>query len=204
MTAIILTWMTAIIRNRQMRHSQAEKAKSRERIVEVAAVRIREQGTAAPGVAEIMREAGMTHGGFYKHFDSRDDLIAAAIQQALREGEDMVARLMDGASDPLAAYIDWYVSMEHVANPGRGCAVACLGVDAARGGGELREAYRQQVEQYLTMLERLLGTRERATVALATLVGSVTLARALDEPVLAEELLRDVRAALKARGAPAT
>ena len=71
-----------------MRHSQEDKAKSRERIVEVAAARIRESAEpTGPGVAEIMREAGMTHGGFYKHFDSRDELVAAALEQAMIEGE---------------------------------------------------------------------------------------------------------------------
>lgn len=184
MTGIILTWMTAIIRMRPMRHSQAEKAKSRKRIVEIAATRIREQGTEAPGVAEIMRAAGMTHGGFYKHFVSRDELVAAAFEQAWTESDDKLAELMSDTTDPLAAFVDWYVSMQHVTHPGEGCAVAALGCDVARGGDDLRGAYREQVESYLVMLERLLGTREQATVALATLVGAVSVARALDKPAL--------------------
>lgn len=166
--------------------------------MEVAAARIREAGVESPGVAEIMREAGMTHGGFYKHFGSRDELVAAALEQALIEGDRRVTELTGAAADPLAAFVDWYVSQEHVGAPGAGCAVAALGADVGRGGSvELRALYRAQVERYLARLEQLLGSRERATVALATLVGSITVARALGDPVLSEEILRDVRAALK-------
>lgn len=181
-----------------MRRSREDKARSRERIVEVAAARIRERGTEAPGVAEIMREAGMTHGGFYKHFESRDELVAAALEQAMLEGERRVAEVTTGVADPLAAFVDWYVSAEHLADPGTGCAVAALGADVGRAAAPLRAVYRAQVERYLGHLEQLLGSRERATVALATLVGAITVARALGEPVLAEEILRDVRAALRA------
>jgi TetR/AcrR family transcriptional repressor of nem operon len=180
-----------------MRRSREDKAKSRERIVEVAAARIREAGTEAPGVAEIMHEAGMTHGGFYKHFESRDELIAAALEQALVDGDAYVDELTDAASDPLAAFVDWYVSAEHVANPAAGCAVAALGGDVGRGSEPLHALYRAQVERYLGRLEQLLGSRERATVALATLVGAITVARGLGEPLLAEEILGDVRAALR-------
>lgn len=181
----------------EMRRSKEEKARSRERIVEVAAGRIRQNGTDAPAVAEIMREAGMTHGGFYKHFASRDELVAAALEHAMLEGEESVSELAASAGDPLAALVDWYVSAEHVAHPEAGCAVAALGCDVGRGGPELRSVYRAQVGRYLARLEQLLGSRERATVALATLVGSITLARALGDPALEEEILGDVRAALK-------
>lgn len=181
-----------------MRRSREEKARSRERIVEVAAARVRESGIDAPGVAEIMREAGMTHGGFYKHFGSREELVAAALAQAMLEGDRKVAELTAEADAPLAAFVDWYLSSEHLANPAAGCAVAALGSDIGRGSDELRSVYRGQVERYLARLEQLLGSRERATVALATLVGAVTVARALGEPVLAEEILGNVRAALTA------
>lgn len=180
-----------------MRRSREEKAKSRARIVEVAAARVRQSGVEAPGVAEIMREAGMTHGGFYKHFDSREELIGAALEHALLEGDRTAAELMAAAEDPLAAFVDWYLSAEHVAHPEAGCAVAALGADVGRAGGPLQDAYRAQVERYLARLEQLLGSRERATVALATLVGAITVARALGEPVLAEEILGDVRVALR-------
>ncbi len=194
---VILTWMIGTIRMSPMRHSQEEKARSRDRIVEIASVRVREAGLEAPGVAEIMGAAGMTHGGFYKHFTSRDDLIATAVEAAMRAGNDRMSEIHAAADDPLAAFVDWYVSSEHVANPGLGCAVAALSCEVPRAGERIRAAYAHQIEHYLDTLEQLVGTRERATVALATLVGAVAVARAVDQPALSDEILRDVRAALK-------
>lgn len=184
-----------------MRKSADEKAKSRQRIIDTAARRIRESGLDQPGVAEIMRSAGMTHGGFYKHFDSRDELLVAAVDRALTGTSGTVSQLLEEADDPLAAFVDWYLSTDHVADPGHGCGVAALGGDVGRAGGQVQVTYRAQVERYLAMLERLLGTRTQATVALSTLTGTIVLARALGSDPLAEELLRDVRAALKRRSA---
>jgi TetR/AcrR family transcriptional repressor of nem operon len=181
-----------------MARSQEDKAASHERIVKIAARRMRESGTAAPGVAEIMRAAGLTHGGFYKHFASRDDLIAEAADRAFAGSERNVEQLIEGAEDPLAAFVEWYVSAEHRDDPAAGCPVVALGSDVARGEHPVRDAYRRQVDRYLATLERLLGDRAKATVALSTLVGSVTLARALGDDPVSDEILRDVRAALAA------
>lgn len=181
-----------------MRNSEQGKAGSRERIIDVAAERVRVAGLQGPGIAELMHAAGMTHGGFYKHFASRDDLVLAAVERAFASGTAaMTARLTD-AKDPLAAFVDWYVSAEHVADPGGGCAVAALGCEVPRAGDRVRAAYTAQVARYLDALEPVVGSRARATTALSTLIGAVTIARAVDSPTLAAELLRDVRAALKA------
>src|SRR6478609_1999499 len=107
-----------------MGHSQEEKAKNHRRIVDIAARRIRESGTDGPGVAELMKEAGLTHGGFYKHFDSRDDLVAEAVERALRDNEGFMTTLTAGAADAhaaLRAFVDWYTSAEHRDAPGAGC-----------------------------------------------------------------------------------
>src|SRR5579875_1380660 len=95
-----------------MRQSRQEMERSHERIVEAAARRIREAGTEGPGVAEIMRGAGMTHGGFYKHFRSRDALIAEAAERACAEGAEHWSDALEGAEDPLAAFIAGYLSTE--------------------------------------------------------------------------------------------
>jgi TetR/AcrR family transcriptional regulator, transcriptional repressor for nem operon len=188
-----------------MRQSREEKAKTHDRIVRIASARIREAGIESPGVAEIMQAAGLTHGGFYKHFGSRDDLIAEAADRAFADGERSVREVTQGAQEPLAAFVDWYVSTQHRDNPATGCPVAALGDDVSRGDDRVRAAYREQVERYLANLERLLGggedARRRATVALSTLVGSIVLARAIDDEALSDEILRDVREALKARQA---
>ncbi len=188
------------------RHSQQEKARSHDRIVDIAAARIREAGTMAPSVAEIMQAAGLTHGGFYKHFDSRDDLIAEAVKRTFADSQEATATVIDGAEDPLAAFVDWYVSAEHRDDPGSGCSVVALGGEVARGDTRVRAAYTDQVKRYLAQLEQLLGgdasgaadpeTRRRARVMLSTLVGAVLVARAVDDPALSDEIIGDVRAAL--------
>ena len=183
------------------RNSQNEKAQNHERIVDIAAARIRESGTATPGVAEIMHAAGLTHGGFYKHFDSRDELIAEAVDRALAENREAIAAVTEGADDPLAAFVDWYVSGEHRDSPASGCGVVALAGEVARGDGRVRAAYTEQVKRYLDYIEELLGgagpeTRRQATVLLSTLVGSVLVARAVDDSDLSDEIIDDVRATL--------
>jgi TetR/AcrR family transcriptional repressor of nem operon len=180
-----------------MGHSQEDKAASHQRIVEIAAARIREQGTEQPAVAAMMRAAGLTHGGFYKHFGSRDDLVAEATEHALTENMRRVQELIAGADDPLAAFVAWYLSTEHRDNPGHGCGIVALGADAPRADPRVRAAYATQVERYLELLENLLGDdRDRAPVVLSTLVGAVLVARALGSTPRSDELLRVVRAAL--------
>lgn len=192
---------------------------SHERIVDITAARIREAGTTAPSVAEIMQAAGLTHGGFYKHFDSRDDLIAEAVQRTFAESQEATAAAVEGAADPLSAFVDWYVSAEHRDNPGSGCGVVALGGEVPRADARVRAAYTEQVKRYLAQLEQLLGDagaqgdegdegderdgpaadpdpRRQATVMLSTLVGAVLVARAVDDPVLSDEIIGEVRAAL--------
>ena len=187
-----------------MRRSKQDKAASHERIVNTAAARIRESGIDQPGVAEIMRDAGLTHGGFYKHFDSREELIDAAVKRALTENEPTVARMMKDADDPLASFAEWYVSTAHRDDPAHGCGVVALGADVSRLGGTRQEAYRAQVDHYLAHLQSLMDgddedSRKRASVTLSAMVGAVTIARALGPTPRSEELLRDVREAVRER-----
>jgi TetR/AcrR family transcriptional repressor of nem operon len=195
--------MIAII-HMSMRHSKEEKLASHERIVAIAAARIRESGTEQPGVAEIMRAAGLTHGGFYKHFGSREELIVEAVERALTNSESRVPELTAGVEDPLAAFADAYLSTAHRDDPATGCGVVALGTDMPRVGGQAQEAYRAQVERYLAHLEQLLegdeeATRRRATVTLSAMVGAVMLARALGPTERSDEILRDVRSAVRER-----
>jgi TetR/AcrR family transcriptional regulator, transcriptional repressor for nem operon len=178
-----------------MGHSQDEKTRNHDRIVEVAARKIRRQGTDGPGVAEIMREAGLTHGGFYKHFGSRDELIAEAAQHSYDESGAAVERVLDGAEEPLRAFVDWYLSGAHRDDPGTGCAVVALGGDVPRAGDPVRDAYTEQVRRYLDRLDGLLETGD-ASVALSTLVGAMLLSRAVNDPELSERILREAREAL--------
>jgi TetR/AcrR family transcriptional regulator, transcriptional repressor for nem operon len=193
--------MTSIIYTAGMGHSQEEKAKSHQRIVEIAARRIRESGTDGPGVAEIMSEAGLTHGGFYKHFGSRDDLVAEAVEAAIVQGRERLDAQTNGAEDPLAAFVDGYLSTEHRDDPGTGCSVVALGADAARADDRVRASYRGQVESYIARMEGLLGgdeeVRRRAIAAVTSMVGALLISRALDDEALSEEILREVRATVE-------
>ena len=173
-----------------------DKARSHERIVEIAAARLRESGTAGPGVAELMKAAGLTHGGFYKHFDSRDDLVAEAVERALRDNEGFMTTLRAGAVDAHAAlglFVDWYTSAEHRDTPGAGCAVVAFGADAPRADQRVRMAYSGQVQRYLVHLEALLGDRKRAAAALSALVGAVLVARGVGPGELSDEILAAAR-----------
>jgi TetR/AcrR family transcriptional regulator, transcriptional repressor for nem operon len=193
--------MTFIIYTAGMGHSQEEKAKSHRRIVEIAARRIREAGTDGPGVAEIMSEAGLTHGGFYKHFGSRDDLVAEAVEAAIVQGRERLDAHTDGADDPLAAFVEGYLSTDHRDDPGTGCSVVALGADATRADDRVRAAYRGQVESYIARMEGLLDgdeeVRRRAIAAVTSMVGALLISRALDDEALSDEILREVRATVE-------
>jgi TetR/AcrR family transcriptional repressor of nem operon len=204
MMSVILTRKDDRYHPFSMRHSREDKAASHERIVAIAAARIRESGTEQPGVAEIMRAAGLTHGGFYKHFGSRDELIVEAVERALTDTESKVPELTAGVADPLAAFADAYLSVAHRDDAATGCGVVALGTDMPRVGGPAQEAYRAQVERYLAYLEQLLEgddeeTRRRATVTLSAMVGAVMIARALGPTARSEEILGDVREAVRER-----
>jgi TetR/AcrR family transcriptional regulator, transcriptional repressor for nem operon len=187
-----------------MGHSQKDKEKNHQRIVDIAARRIRESGTDGPGVAEIMGEAGLTHGGFYKHFGSRDDLVAEAVDAAIEQGRARLAGKIEGADDRLSAFVDNYLSADHRDHPGTGCSVVALGADAARSGDRVRAAYRGQVEHYIADMEALLGepgdeeTRRRAIAAVTSMVGALLISRAVDDEPLSDEILREVRATVEA------
>ena len=154
-----------------MARSQAEKEATHGRIVKAAAAQIRRDGVDAVRVSELMREAGLTHGGFYRHFGSREDLIEEAIDAALIDGSrqaDTGESLDPGAE--LAQIIDGYVSKAHRDNPQVGCAVAALPADVSRCGSRARHAYSRQVRRYIDRLVGLIrpaqpDTESQATVA---------------------------------------
>jgi TetR/AcrR family transcriptional regulator, transcriptional repressor for nem operon len=189
-----------------MARSQAEKHASHARIVKAAAAQIRRDGVDAVKVAELMREAGLTHGGFYRHFGSREDLIDEAIDAALTDGSrqaDTGESLDPG--DELAQIIDGYLSKAHRDNPQVGCAVAALPTDVSRCGSRARHAYSRQVRRYIDRLVGLVRQaepdpkRDEAILTLSALVGAVAMARAVDDPELSDEILTRTANALHRR-----
>lgn len=184
--------------------SQADKAASHDRIVDIAAARIRRDGINGVGVAELMQEAGLTHGGFYRHFKSRDDLVGAAVECALAQGsERAMGAAAQGGRRAFEAIVDGYLSPAHRDLPESGCAVAALAEDISRADDWPRMAYSRQVEQYLEVLAGLtpssdaVGDRRRACLVLSALVGAVAMARAVGEVGLSDDILTETAAALK-------
>jgi TetR/AcrR family transcriptional repressor of nem operon len=179
--------------------SQADKAASHERIVKAASRRVRRDGIGNISVAELMKQAGLTHGGFYRHFDSRDDLVAEAIAEALAQGSQRV-RASAELSNPaaLAAIVDGYLSRVHRDKPETGCAVAAVPTDIVRCGAPARAAYSRQVLSYIELLTELTPDRDpdQAHLILAALVGAIVLARAVDDRGLSDEILERVAGAL--------
>jgi len=192
-----------------MGHSKADKAESHDRIVQVASTRFREVGVDGIGVADLMKEAGLTHGGFYRHFGSRDELVAEAIERALHDGSqaafDAVAKSPLGKQALLFALIDWYLGTGHRDQLATSCAVTALAGDVARSDARVRAAYTRQVDRYLELFTKLLDgdrpkvRRARAVAAWATLVGAVSMARAVNDDKLSREILRTAADELKAR-----
>lgn len=177
-----------------MRVSDEEKERSRARILAAAGRLFRERGVEGASVGDIMREAGMTHGGFYRHFADKDALLAAAITDAFTSFARPLLDAPDAAEARAAAeaFRKLYLSPTHRANPGQGCPAAALGPDIARAEPAVRAAFSDGVAQVVAGLARGQGTdlptREAALRDLATMVGAMVLARAVDDDLGSEIL----------------
>jgi AcrR family transcriptional regulator len=173
-----------------------------ERIVGAAARAIRRSGYAGTGVAEVMKDAGLTHGGFYAHFASREAMLAEAADRAGAEGVAAVERVAAAAPPrkALQALLRAYLSKAHVEGVENGCAVAALGSEIPRQAPEVRRAATRRIKDMIDLVARQSpdwgqpGAHQHALVTVATLVGALVLARAVDDPRLSDAL-RD--AALK-------
>jgi TetR/AcrR family transcriptional repressor of nem operon len=184
--------------------SQAAKAASHDRILDIAAARIRRDGIDGLAVAELMKEAGLTHGGFYRHFGSRDQLVAEAAQRALSQGSEWtIAAGKLGGQRGFTALVDGYLSTWHRDHPESGCGVAGVAADVARVGGAAQASYSRQVQECLDVLADLSGNPDRqaaereAVLTLSVLVGAISIARAIDDPDLSRHILASAAAALK-------
>ncbi|MFC4530414.1 TetR/AcrR family transcriptional regulator [Sphaerisporangium dianthi] len=187
-----------------MGHSRAAKAESRERVLRITARRVREEGMTRPGVADLMKEAGLTHGGFYKHFASRDDLMNQAAALALADGETKMAEAArQNREEPRTGLIDSYLSTRHRDAPGTGCALVTLGAAAGRGAAEVKEAYETQVRSYLALIGETGDgddpdeAHADAILTLSAMVGALLMSRAVADPRLSDQLLRTVAERLK-------
>jgi len=187
-----------------MGYSKAQKARTHKRIVAIASKRFREKGLAGFGIAELMKEAGLTVGGFYKHFDSRDELVTEAVSSAFGDWQRRVdAAVSGGPSVSLSELIDDYLSDAHRKNPGTGCAFSALASEIARSDKRTRALTSEQVRNDLQLSVGLLpgedkrAARSRATLTFSALVGAMVLARAVSDEALSREILNTVGDLLK-------
>jgi len=189
-----------------MRVSREQAAQNRARIVEVAAKLFREKGYDGIGVADLMKGAGLTHGGFYGHFASKEDLLAEACAKALEGSVDRWQRIADEHPEREAALgriAKSYLSEDHRDHPGLGCSVTALGADIARLGPAARDAMTGGVKGQVAILQTLMPgedeaeRRRQALAGYAAMVGAMVLARAVSDEALSEEVLAAAAATLR-------
>src|SRR6266849_7067207 len=180
-----------------MRYSKEHKLETHARIVKKASVRLREKGAHGIGVADLMKEAGLTHGGFYAHFDSREALVIEAFGYAMDRATDRWRKLAEDTPPEkrLATIVDSYLTPLHRDDPGHGCAVPTLGAEIARESPKTRKAFASKREQMIDRLAAQLpelprkAARKQAMAALATMMGTLVLSRIAGSGEFSDEIL---------------
>ena len=184
------------------RTPNTRKEETHERIVDAAARAIRRHGYAGVGVADVMKEAGMTHGGFYAHFDSRDALLVAALERAGRDSAASVQRAAELRGDKgvsaFRSLVETYLAEHHLASLETGCPVAALGCDMPRQSATVRDASAARVQRLIAAVRSTLpeAPRSTASVVAGTLVGTLQLARALGDNAEGRAVLSAARKSL--------
>ena len=181
-----------------MRYSREHKQETHDRIVRKASVRLREKGAHGIGVADLMKEAGLTHGGFYAHFDSREALVMEAFSYAMDRSMDHWRELTDEAAPEkrLALVAESYLSTLHRDNPGSGCSIPALGAEIARESPKARKAFAGKLDEMIELLADYIpnmprkAARKQAVATMATMAGTVLLARIAGSSELSDEVLK--------------
>jgi TetR/AcrR family transcriptional regulator, transcriptional repressor for nem operon len=194
-----------------MRVSRAQAAENRERILDVATRLFRERGIDGIGVADLMKSAGLTHGGFYGHFDSKEDLVAQACGRAVQKMRDNWIKVLDQTSgDPIHALANIYLAAKHRDNAGRGCTVAALGSEIARQSTAVRHIVTEELKPFIDYLSAIVPgrstslRRQRAIALYASLVGAIVIARAVDDTAFSNETLHAVANGIRSKSTPRT
>jgi TetR/AcrR family transcriptional repressor of nem operon len=184
-----------------MRKSKQEAAETRQRIVEAASAEFRREGIGGTSLADLMAAAGLTHGGFYKHFDSKDQVVEESVTLAAGSYADAAESKLSASSGDrgLHAAIADYLSIEHRDNAADGCPFVALGSELARGSEGVREA---TTAGFLKLVDVVAGqldgmspaaAKKEALVMLSTMIGALTMARVVTDPEISESILRQAR-----------
>src|ERR1700750_2717200 len=187
-----------------MRYSREHKLETHARIVKRASVKLREKGPHGIGVADLMKEAGLTHGGFYAHFDSREALVIEAFAHAMDRSTERWRKLVEDMPPErrLAIIADSYLTRAHRDDPGHGCAVPALSAEIARESPKTRKAFAARLEQMIDMLADQIPdvpratARKQAMASLATMMGTLVLARVAGSGEFSEAILGSGREAV--------
>jgi TetR/AcrR family transcriptional repressor of nem operon len=194
-----------------MRYSKEHKQETHARIVKKASVRLREKGAHGIGVADLMKEAGLTHGGFYAHFDSREALVIEAFAYAMDRSTERWRKVAEQTPPDkrLATIVESYLTPVHRDDPGHGCAVPTLGAEIARESPKTRKAFSAKLEQMIDMMaDQVLDVprkvaRKQAIAALTTMMGTLVLSRIAGNGEFSDEILGAGREAVLGRAAAA-
>src|SRR6201992_248094 len=193
-----------------MRYSKEHKSQPHARIVKRAPIKLREKGAHGIGVADLMKEAGLTHGGFYAHFDSREALVIEAIAHIMDKSTKRWRELAEQMPPErrLASIVDSYLSAAHRDDPGHGCAVPTLGAEIARESPKTRKAFAAKLEQMIDLLADQIpdasprAARKQAISVIATMMGTLVMARVAGSGEFSEEILSAGRDAVLGANTP--
>jgi TetR/AcrR family transcriptional repressor of nem operon len=192
-----------------MRYSREHKQETHARIVRKASVRLREKGAHGIGVADLMKEAGLTHGGFYAHFDSREALVIEAFGYAMDRSMEHWRKTAEHIAPEkrLATIVDSYLTTVHRDDPGHGCAIPTLGPEIAREGPKARRAFAAKLEQMIDMIADQItdvprrAARKQAAATLATMMGTLVMSRIAGNGEFSDDILAAGREAALGRAA---
>jgi TetR/AcrR family transcriptional repressor of nem operon len=190
-----------------MRYADTHKDETRKALLRAASAQLREKGPDRLSVASVMKSAGLTHGGFYAHFKSKDALLTEALADTFARSQQRVLRLLDGLPPKaaLATYVDFYVSPDHRDHPANGCPLTALNSDMPRQTKKFRTAFEigvKQIAQAMTARMEAAGVADAQRLApalLSAMAGAVALSRTISDKALSDELLASARAGIKAR-----
>lgn len=184
-----------------MRYSEDHKAQTHQRIIDEASARFRRDGIGATGLQPLMKSLGLTHGGFYAHFKSKDDLVEKSLRQTADNLATHCSAVFDQAEDPLVAYIDYYLSESHRASPGEGCPLPTMSAELGQRG-QASSITDEMIHNRLDAIQHGLphdkaDAPELSAVMLSALVGALVLSRSALDPQLSDRILENTREWLK-------